>query len=49
MKVLEVGNSSAIETIVAKKQILRDITNIDMSQYDTPQKLHEFIPDVLKS
>ncbi len=49
MKALEVGNLSAIETIVIKKQILRDITNIDMSQYDTPQKLHEFIPDVLKS
>ena len=49
MKALEVGNSSVIETIIVKKQILRDITNIDMSQYDTPQKLHEFIPDVLKS
>lgn len=49
MKALEVGDSITVSGIVAQKQILRDITDIDMSQYDTPQKLHEFIPDVLKT
>ncbi len=49
MKALEVGDSATVASIVAQKQILRDITDIDMSQYDTPQKLHEFIPDVLKT
>lgn len=49
MKALEVGDSATVASVVAQKQILRDITDIDMSQYDTPQKLHEFIPDVLKT
>jgi hypothetical protein len=48
MKALEIGNSNEISLIVNKKQILRDITSIDMSEYDTPEKLHNFIPDVLK-
>ena len=48
MKALEIADSTAISEIVAKKQVLRNITNIDMSEYDTPQKLHEFIPDLLK-
>lgn len=49
MKALEIGDSSAISSIAAKKQVLRDITDIDMSEYNTPEKLHKFIPDVLKS
>jgi len=49
MKALEVGDSATVASVVAQKQILRDITDIDMSQHDTPQKLHEFIPDVLKT
>ena len=48
MKALEIADSTAISEIVAKKQVLRDITNIDMSEYDTPQKLYEFVPDLLK-
>ena len=48
MKALEIADSTAISEIVAKKQVLRNITNIDMSEYDSPQKLHEFIPDLLK-
>ena len=48
MKALEIADSTAISEIVAKKQALRDITNIDMSEYDTPQKLYEFVPDLLK-
>jgi hypothetical protein len=48
MKALESNNLSAVSDIVNKKQILRDITSIDMSQYDTPEKLHNFIPDILK-
>lgn len=48
MKALEIGDSAAMAIIVSKKQAFRDITNIDMSEYDTPQKLHEFIPDLLK-
>ena len=48
MKALEIADSTAISIAVAKKQALRDITNIDMSEYDTPQKLYEFVPDLLK-
>ena len=48
IKALEIGDLVAISTIVNKKQVFRDITDIDMSIYDTPQKLHEFIPDVFK-
>jgi hypothetical protein len=49
MKALEKGDSATVSSVVAQKQILRDITDIDMSQYDTPQKLQEFIPDILKT
>ena len=48
MKALEAGDAALMSSIINKKQTLRDITKIDMSQYDTPQKLHQFIPDELK-
>ena len=49
MKSLEVGDSVLTAQIISKKQILRDITNIDMSQYDTPEKLYNYIPEELKT
>jgi len=48
MKALEAGDAALMSSIINKKQKLRDITKIDMSQYDTPQKLHQFIPNELK-
>ena len=49
MKAFEINNTQELLNVATKKQVLRDITNIDMSQYQTPQDLHNFIPDVLKS
>ena len=49
MKAIENSDFDTLNIIKNKKQILRDITNINMSQYQTPQDLHNFIPDVLKS
>ena len=49
MKAFELNNTQELLNVATKKQVLRDITNIDMSQYQTPQDLHNFIPDVLKS
>lgn len=49
MKAFEINNTQELINVATKKQVLRDITNIDMSQYQTPQDLHNFIPDVLKS
>lgn len=48
MRALENGDSNLLNEIAARKKVLRDITKIDMSQYDTPEKLHVFIPDELK-
>lgn len=48
MKALEAGDAALMSNIINKKQTLRDITKIDMSQYNTPQKLHQFIPNELK-
>ena len=36
------------EKIIKKEKILRDITKIDMSPQNTPEKLHYYIPDELK-
>ncbi len=49
MKSLEVGNTILTTEIISKKQILRDITNIDMSHCDTPEKLYNYIPEELKT
>ena len=49
MRALENGDTSSIPIITQKKSDLRDITSVDFSSYDTPQKLHEFIPDLLKT
>lgn len=49
MRAFEINNTQELLNVATKKQVLRDITNIDMSQYQTPQDLHNFIPDVLKS
>lgn len=48
MRALEDGNTSLVSTIAAKKKELRDITDIDLSAYDTPQKLKDFMPEILK-
>jgi hypothetical protein len=47
MRALEAGDTASLPQITAKKQELRDITDISFNDYDTPQKLHKFIPDVL--
>ena len=49
MRALENGDTSSIPIITQKKSDLRDITSVDFNSYDTPQKLHEFIPDLLKT
>lgn len=49
MRALEVGDTSTIQIVTQKKSELRDVTSVDFSSYDTPQKLHEFIPDLLKT
>lgn len=49
MKAIENSDFDTLNIIKNKKQVLRDITNINMSQYQTAQDLHNFIPDVLKS
>ena len=49
MRALENGDTSSISIITQKKSILRDITSVDFNSHDTPQKLHEFIPDFLKT
>lgn len=48
MKSLENGDNELAVKTIAKKQILRDITNIDMSNYITPSELYNYIPDALK-
>ena len=47
MRALEAGDTASLPQIAAKKQELRDITDISFNDYDTPQKLHEFMPDIL--
>ena len=49
MRALENGDTSSIPIITQKKSDLRDITSVDFNSYDTPKKLHEFIPDLLKT
>jgi hypothetical protein len=49
MRALEVGDTSTIQIVTQKKSELRDITSVDFSSYDAPQKLHEFIPNLLKT
>lgn len=49
MRALENGDTSSIPIITQKKSNLRDITSVDFNSYDTPKKLHEFIPDLLKT
>ena len=49
MRALEVGDTSTVQIVTQKKSELRGITSVDFSSYDTPQKLHEFIPDLLKT
>lgn len=49
MRALESGDTSILPSIAQQKQILRDITNISFDEYDTPEKLHKFIPNVLNS
>jgi hypothetical protein len=48
MRALEDGDTATIAAIAAKKKTLRDVTLIDLSQYDTPETLNAFTPEVLK-
>lgn len=49
MRALESGDSVLVASISTKKKELRDVTSIDMSMYDTPETLNEFLPDSLKN
>lgn len=49
MRALESGDSVLVDSISTKKKELRDVTSIDMSMYDTPETLNEFLPDSLKN
>ena len=49
MRALESGDSVLLASISTKKKELRDVTLIDMSMYDTPETLNEFLPDSLKN
>jgi hypothetical protein len=49
MRALESGDNVLVASISTKKKELRDITLIDLSEYDTPEKLNEFLPDPLKN
>jgi hypothetical protein len=49
MRSLEDGNTAQVAEITAKKKTLRDVTLIDLSPYDTPEKLNAFIPEVLRN
>jgi hypothetical protein len=44
MRALEGGNQTTIQEIVAKKQALRDVTDIDFSNVTTPTDLKEKWP-----
>lgn len=48
MRALENGDTALVASIATKKNELRNVTAIDLSSYDTPQKLKDFIPDILK-
>ena len=49
MRSLEDGDTASTTSISAKKRKLRDVTLIDLSEYDTPEKLNAFIPEVLRN
>jgi hypothetical protein len=49
MRSLEDGNTAQVAEITTKKKVLRDVTLIDLSEYDTPEKLNAFIPEVLRN
>lgn len=48
MRALEEGDTATVARVGAAKKTLRDVTLIDLSQYDTPETLNAFIPEVLK-
>jgi hypothetical protein len=48
MRSLEEGNTAQVAEITINKKALRDVTLIDLSEYDTPEKLNAFVPDILK-
>ena len=49
MRAIEDGDTSTTASVAAKKKKLRDVTLIDLSPYDTPEKLNAFTPEVLKA
>jgi hypothetical protein len=49
MRALESGDNVLVASISTKKKELRDITLIDLSEYDTPEKLNEFLPEPLRN
>lgn len=48
MRALEEGDTVTVAAVGASKKVLRDVTLIDLSPYDTPETLNAFIPEVLK-
>ena len=48
MRALEEGDTATVAAVGASKKVLRDVTLIDLSPYDTPETLNAFIPEVLK-
>jgi hypothetical protein len=48
MRAFERGDTAMIADIARRKQVLRDITLIDLSSYDTPETLATFVPEELK-
>ena len=47
MRALEVGNQTKLSEIVAKKEALRNITNVDLSQITTLSELKSMWPSDL--
>ena len=47
MRAMEDGDTATINEVRAAKQVLRDVTLIDLTQYATPQTLSAFVPKVL--
>lgn len=47
MRALEDGDTATTTAIATKKKALRDVTLIDLSEYDTPEKLNAFVPEIL--
>lgn len=47
IRALEDGDTSTVAEVSAKKKRIRDVTLIDLTAYDTPEKLNAFMPETL--